>query len=126
MADLHAVDLGQVGLDVADRHPAPVHRDDLLVEAVKTPLVLLDDLRLKRAGAVARRLDAHRPMLRVQRLRCRAVARVADAAGRRATALVAEVTGQLGVHRPLDQPLGQRLQQTALARDLSGRAGAGE
>src|SRR5213076_855654 len=62
----------------------------------------------------------------VQRLRCRAVARVADAAGRRATALVAEVTGQLGVHRPLDQPLGQRLQQTALARDLSGRAGAGE
>jgi len=36
------------------------------------------------------------------------------------------VTGQLGVHRPLDQPLGQRLQQTALARDLSGRAGAGE
>jgi hypothetical protein len=45
VADLDAVDLGQVGLDVAHRHPAPVHGDDLVVEAVEAALTLPDDLR---------------------------------------------------------------------------------
>ena len=49
--DLGAVDLGQVRLDVAHRHPARVHREDLVVEAVEAALMLLHQLRLERAVA---------------------------------------------------------------------------
>ena len=47
------------------------------------------------------------PVLGDQRLRRRAVARVARAARRLAVRLVADVVGQLDLHRPLHQPLGQ-------------------
>jgi hypothetical protein len=42
-----------------------------------------------------------------QRLRARAVARVASAARRRLAVLIAEMVGQLDLQRPLDQPLRQ-------------------
>src|SRR5216117_883257 len=45
---------------------------------------------------------------------------------RRLTALVAEMLRQLGVHRPLDQPLRQTLKQPVRAGDLLRRARAGE
>ena len=45
---------------------------------------------------------------------------------RRPTTLVAELAGQLGVHRPLHQPLGQPSKQTARTDDLLLRPGAGE
>src|SRR5439155_22147171 len=48
-ADLGAVDLGQVALDLADRQPARVERDDLLVEADPARLALGDDLGLEGA-----------------------------------------------------------------------------
>ena len=56
-ADLHAVDLLQVRLDVARREPARVQREDLLVEPDEPPLALADDLRLKAPVAIARRVD---------------------------------------------------------------------
>ena len=62
-ADLDAVDLGQVRLDVARREPARVEREDLLVEPLEAPLALAHDLRLKAAVAIARRIDRNRPVL---------------------------------------------------------------
>jgi len=40
MADLHAIDLLQVGLDVSDREAARVQRDDLLVKPLEASLAL--------------------------------------------------------------------------------------
>ena len=126
VANLDPVQLAQVRLDVAHRHAARVHRNDLLVEAVKAPLVLGHDLRFERAGAVARLLDSHRAVLGMHGLLAEAVAGVAGPTRRRLTALVAEMLRQLGVHRPLDQPLRQTLKQPVRAGDLLRRARAGE
>ena len=61
--DLDTIELGQVRLNVAHRHPAGVERDDLLVEPHKAPLPLTHDLRLKAPIAVARSFDLNRPVL---------------------------------------------------------------
>ena len=87
---------------------------------------LRHDLRLEAALPVPRRLDPHRPVIGPQRLRRRPVAGVPRPARRRLAALVAEVIGQLGVHRPLDQPLGQLREQPAGPDDLLLRPSAGE
>src|SRR5439155_15010326 len=116
--DPHPIDLGQVRLDVARRQAARVEREDLVVEPLEAPLALADDLRLEAALAVPRRFDPHRPVLRRKRLRCRAVAGVARAAGRLLMWLVAEMLGQLRRHRPLHQPLRQLREHTARADDL--------
>jgi hypothetical protein len=126
VANLDAVQLGQVRPDVADAHPAPVHRDDLVVEAVEATLVLAHDLRLEAALAVARLLDPHAPVPGVDRLRRRTVSRIARPAGRSLSMLVAEMLAQLGRHRPLHKPLRQPLQQAVGAGDLLRRACAGE
>ncbi len=72
------------------------------------------------------RVDRDLPALGDQRLRCRAVALVPSAAGRLAVRLVADVIGQLGLHRPLDQALGQLRQNPAGPGDLLLGRGAGE
>jgi hypothetical protein len=82
MADVDAIDLRQVGLDIADRQAAGIERDDLLVKAFKAPLTLAYDLGFKGAAAIAWRLDPDRAVLGHERLWCRAVARVARAARR--------------------------------------------
>ena len=117
-ADLHAVDLLQVRPDVSDRQPARVERQDLVVEAHKAALALAHDPRLKRAVAIPGRVDPHRPVLGRERLRRRAVARVARPAGRLLMRLVAQVLGQLDVHRPLHQPLGQLREHATGPDDL--------
>ncbi len=81
MTELDPVQLAQVQLDVAHRHPPRVHRDDPLVEAVVAPLVTRHDLRLEAAAAVARLLDPHAAMLGVDRLLAEALAGVAGPAG---------------------------------------------
>jgi hypothetical protein len=86
--------------------------------ALKAPLALLDDLGLKRSLAVARRLDADRPLAGLQRLGRRAVAGVARPAGRLGVRLMAQVLGQLGAHRALDQAARQIAQQPAGPHDL--------
>jgi len=60
------------------------------------------------------------------RLRTRAVALIAGAAGRLAVRLVADVVGQLDLHRPLHQPLGQLGEQPARPGDLLLGRSAGE
>ena len=65
-------------------------------------------------------------MLGRQRLRRRPVARVPGPAGRRLVVLIAQVLGQLGIHRALDQPARQIGQQAARPDDLLLAARAGE
>src|SRR5207248_5881098 len=48
------------------------------------------------------------------RLAGRAIARIAAVVSRRVVLLIPQVIGQLGVHRPLQYPFGQALQQTIL------------
>jgi hypothetical protein len=126
VADLDVVDLGQVSLDLAHRHPTAVHRDDPLVEAMKAALMLRHDLRFERTGPVTRLLDPHRPMLGMDRLRRHPVASVADPARRSPSTLVAEMIRQLGIHRSLNQPLGQPRKQPVRASDLLRRPCAGK
>ena len=125
-ADLDAVDLLEVRLDVARRQPARVERQDLVVEALKAALALAHDLRLEAALAVSRGLDRHRPVLGRKRLRRRPVARVPAPAGRLLMALIAQVLGQLGRHRALHQPAREIGQQAARPDDLLLGPGAGE
>ncbi len=77
-----------------------VQRQDLVVEARESPLMLADDLRLERSVAVARHFDYRLAEVAFQRLRADPVARVAAPASRRGVLLVAQVVAQLGVHRP--------------------------
>jgi hypothetical protein len=90
-----------------DRHAAGVEAEDPLVEAGQPGLALGDQLRLERALAVARSPDVDRPELGLHRLRRRAVADVAGAAGRRLPGRVAQVLAQLGAERRLDHTPGE-------------------
>ena len=113
-------------LDIARRQAAGIEREDLLVEPLEPTLALADDLRLKRARPIAGRVDPNLAVLGDQRLRRRPVPRVAGAAGRFLVGLIAEVVGQLDLHRPLHQPLGQLGEQTARTGDLLLGPGASE
>ena len=53
---------------IARGEPAAVEREDLLVELDEPPLTLFDDLRLKAAVAIARRVDRDLPVLGVSRV----------------------------------------------------------
>ncbi len=125
-ADVDAVDLVQVRGDVTGRQAAAVEREDLLVEPDEAALALAHDLRRKAAVAVTRRVDRDRAVLGDQRLRCCAVALVGGAAGRLLVRLVADVVGQLDLHRPLHEALGQLGEQPARPGDLLLGRGAGE
>lgn len=50
-------------LHVADREAAAVERQDLLVNPLKPPLALADDLRLKAPVPITRGADLDLPML---------------------------------------------------------------
>jgi hypothetical protein len=125
-ADLDAVDLGQVRLDVTRRQATRVESKDLVVEALEAPLTLPDDLRLKRPFPITRGTHVDGPVLGRQRLRGRAVTGVASAAGRLLVRLVAGMLGQLRRHRALHKPLGQLGEHTARPDDLLLRPGAGK
>jgi len=124
--DVHAVDLLEVRGDVARREPTRVQGQDLVVEPLKAALTLADDLRLEAPVPVAGPVDLDLPVLGDQRLRRRPVARIPAAAGRLLMRLVADVVGQLNLHRPLHQPLGQLRQHAARPGELLLRARAGE
>src|SRR4030095_6600300 len=62
-ADLHAVELAQVRLDVTHGHAAGVEPEDLLVQPGQPGLALAHELGVEAALAVARRLDVDRPQL---------------------------------------------------------------
>jgi hypothetical protein len=104
-----------VPLDLAERHPACIERDDLLIEAVEARLVLLDELRLELRSAVAGHVNAHLPALASQRLWRGAIARVAGVGAGGVVLLVAEVVGEFAVEGTLDESFGELLEQAVLA-----------
>jgi hypothetical protein len=124
--DFGTVDLGQMALDLADRQAARVERDHLLVEADPARLALADDLGLEGSLAVPRRADPDRALVGQHGLRGLAVAGVARPARGRLTRRIAQVLGQLGLQRTLDQPPRELAEQPVRARDLLGPPGAGE
>ena len=117
-ADLHAVELAQVRLDVAHGHAAGVEPEDLLVQPGQPGLALAHELGVEAALAVARRLDLDRPELGLDRLGSRAVAVVAGPAGRRLARRKAEMLGQLGAQRGLDHPARELREQPTRTGDL--------
>jgi hypothetical protein len=74
---LDAVNLLQVGLDLAAGHAARIRRDDLVVEAVEAGLTLLDELRLELRVAVARDINVELAALATDGFRGLAIAGVA-------------------------------------------------
>ena len=118
--DLGPVKLGQVTLDLAHRHAARVEAQNLAVEAIEPGLALGDQLRLEAADAVAWHRNVDLAILGQDRLCARSVAAVAAAAARRIAFLVAQVLGQLGPERPLDQRLLELLEKPIVARQVFG------
>jgi hypothetical protein len=104
--------------DVADAHAAGVEPQHPVIQAGETGLALLDQLRLKRAVAVPRRLDLDRPELGVHTLRRRAVAVIARPAGRRLAGRKTQMLGQLGAQRRLEHPASEPRDQPTRAGDL--------
>ena len=125
-ADLDPVHLGQVRADVTHRQPAGIERQDLVVEPNEPALALFDDLRLKGPVAVTGSVDLDLAVLGDQRLGRCAIALIGRPARRLAVRLVANVVGQLDLHRPLDQPLGQLGEQPTGPGDLLLGARAGQ
>jgi hypothetical protein len=117
-ANLDAVDLLQMRLDIPGRQAPRIQREDLVVEPLKPPLTLANDLRLEAPIPIARRVDADRAVLGDQRLRRRPVPGIARPARRLLMGLIPQMVGQLDLHRPLHQPLRQLAQQAARPRDL--------
>ncbi len=115
--DVGPIDLGQVGLDFAGGQAFGGQRDDHLVDPGQALLPLLDDLRFEGAVAVAGHGYLHRADVG-QHGGASAVAGVAAVLARRIVLVIAEVVGDLAFQGGLQEPLGQLLQQPALAGQL--------
>jgi hypothetical protein len=98
--------------------PARVHRQNLLIKARKTSLVLGYNFRLEGPVPVARHFDLYRSEVSLHLFPASAIAVVPAAAPFRRVLLIAEVVIQLGIHRPLDQRLGQLLEQAVWPDNL--------
>ena len=97
-----------MALDLAHAHAAGVHRDDLVVEAGKAPLVLGDQLRIEGGQPIARDLQLDLAGVGQNRLAAIAVAAVAG------FTLRVEMMVHLGIQRPLGQRLLQLVEQAIL------------
>src|SRR6516165_10451089 len=116
--DFRAVQLGQVALDLPNRHAACIEAQNLVVEPVEPRLPLGDQLRFETAGPIAWHRNLDFAILGQHRLRTRTVAAVAFAAACRIALLVAEVVGQLRPERALDQRLLQLFEKTAISSQV--------
>jgi hypothetical protein len=104
-----------VGLHLAGGQALRGQRDDQLVHPGQAPGALGYDLGFEAAVPVAGHLDLDRADLGQHRLGPAAVAGVPAIAAVRVVLVVAEVIGEFALERGLDQPLGQRSQQPAVA-----------
>jgi hypothetical protein len=75
--DLDAVQIAQMPRDLARAHAPRVHRDDLLIEAGETPLVLGNQLRVEGGLPIPRDRELDPPGVGQHRLAAVAVAAVA-------------------------------------------------
>ena len=102
---LGAVLFGEKPLDLAHRHAARVHGDDLVVEAGEASFVLRDQDRGEASVPVARDVDAQRPFLGQDGLAARPVAMVVGVGRLFGPRRVAQVVGELRPQGAFDQRL---------------------
>jgi hypothetical protein len=107
-----------MGLYLAHRHATGVQRDDLVIEPIPAGLVLGNQMGLEAAVAVTGHLNGQLTEIALERLLALAVAGVTAHIGNGFVALVAQVLSELGVQCPLDQQLGQLLEQAAVADEV--------
>ena len=103
--DFDSVNLFQVSLNLPLCHPARVQRNNLLIEAVKARLVLLDQLRFKVRVAVTRNINLDLPAFTTHRLWRDPIARVAGVVTGSVMLLIAEMMGQLTIKGTFDESL---------------------
>jgi hypothetical protein len=89
-------------LNLTDRHPARVQRENLVVESGEAALVLRDQARLERPLAVARHVDRERAVVGQYRLSARAVAIIGGVVRFRAAHRIPQVVRELATQRALD------------------------
>ena len=118
LADLRAVDLGEVRRDLTGRQPAGSQRQHDLVDPVQAALPLTHDHRVERAVPVPGDLDLHRTDLGQHSLRPGAVPRVLAVAADRSVLVIAEVIADLLLERRLEHGLRQPGEQPALTDEL--------
>ena len=116
--DIDAVELGQMALDLANRHAAGVEAQNLIVEPVEPGLAFRDQLRLKAPRPVARNRNSNLALLRQKRLRTCPIAAVAASPAGRVALLVAQMLRQLGAECPLDQRFLQLLEKPVFAGQI--------
>ncbi len=90
---LHPIDLFQMPLDLACGHPSGIHRQNLVIETRKSPLVLRYDLGLEFPLPIARNFDFYFTEVPLELLPAHSISRVAAAATFRVVLLVAELVG---------------------------------
>ena len=117
--NVDAVDLAAMPGDLAGAHASGIHRDDLLVEPGKPPLIFRDQLRVEARLAIPRHVQIELARIRRHRLATIAVAAIAGAG------FTAKMVIHLGVQRPLRQRLLQFVDQTARLKSRL-RIGAGQ
>src|SRR2546423_11360865 len=100
-----------MSLDLARRHSSRVHRQNLVIEAVEPALMLWNDLRLEISFPISRHLDLNLTEIALQLLPTFPVSGIAAAAALGGVLRIAKLVGQLGIHRPFNQPFRQLLQQ---------------
>ena len=82
--------------DLTHRHSSGIHGNDLVVEAVKTPLTLLDDFRLEAGITVTRHGNLHLAVFSGQAFGAVTVAGIARLLAFRITLLITQVITQFG------------------------------
>jgi hypothetical protein len=106
-------------LDLPHCHAASVEAQYLVVEPIEAGLALGDQLWLETAGAVVHRnLDL--TVVGQDRLWACAIAAVAATAAGRVALFVAQMVGQLGAERTLDQGLLELFEKSILSRQVFG------
>src|SRR5665213_767848 len=105
-------------LDVADRHPARIQRDDHVVDATQPPRTLRNQPRGERAVAVAGHVQVDVADLTGDRLRCRAVTGVREEPAVGIALLIADMVSQLGLQATLQGGLDQPRHEPTIARQL--------
>ena len=117
-ADLNAVDLQQMTLDVPDGHALDVQGDHLGRQSIQAALPLRNSDRLETAVAIPGHPQIHLADIGGPRLGIGAVAAVARASALDGVALIAEMVGHLDVQPGLQHPAHQRGQQTVIPAEF--------
>jgi hypothetical protein len=101
-----------MALDFADAHAARIHRDDLLVETRKSPLIFGDQLRIEGRQPVARNLELDLASLRENRFSAIAIPAIRAAV----FLAVVEMMINLGVQGSFGKRLLQLVKQPVLRK----------